>query len=656
MRSTLLFIIVIFLLAGCSLFPRAASPTPTLPPTREIPAYTPVPTVTRPAFPTPFSSVEVNTPYPTPAQKILPENISLLKELAHWGLGVIQYMTLSSDGKKAAVSTPQGTYLYDLDTLQQVRLLAATGLPVFSPDGRLLAAAGGVWQTSSGERVTALETRRSVQWKFTPDGSAIAIASGGAIEFRSSNDGKIIQTLTVKTGNAIYDFAVSPGGDLVAVGLSDGSAQVFKTSGSEVFSVQPEADAKTSTALLMGVQAVAFSTDGKLFAAATGNGISIYHLPEGSWLRNIKSGAYRLAFSPDGSSLAASDESETIRLWNPVDGKLLHELAGHLNGIKGMAYLPDASTLITAAGDGVIRFWQTRDGKLLKSLAYHSSATYQAVFSPDSKKVASSSCQGIEMRQAANGKLNYRAGEGCVTALAFSSNGQWLAAASPIKEKTSSTTQSLALWNAADGRLIRPFQGLTGPVRSLSFSPDDSLLTAAGSGSEDAYVRVWKVSDGSLVTAINHEGALAEAAFSPDGKLLAARTPSRLLVWQVGDFKLLYQQSLPSILVNLVFAPKGQSLAVADGTSFRLLNPKDGQLLYLFKSAEATCLAYSPDGQLLAMGQPDGSIQIWRSFDWKLAYTLRGPKDSITSLSFSADGWLLSSSAQDGIVRIWGIR
>jgi WD40 repeat protein len=62
--------------------------------------------------------------------------------------------------------------------------------------------------------------------------------------------------------------------------------------------------------------------------------------------------------------------------------------------------------------------------------------------------------------------------------------------------------------------------GHTDEVRSVSFSPDGSLLA---SGSADYTIRLWRVSDGSLVaTLTGHTGGILSVSFSPDGSLLAS--------------------------------------------------------------------------------------------------------------------------------------
>jgi WD40 repeat protein len=69
-------------------------------------------------------------------------------------------------------------------------------------------------------------------------------------------------------------------------------------------------------------------------------------------------------------------------------------------------------------------------------------------------------------------------------------------------------------------------------VRSVSFSPDGSLLA---SGSKDKTIKLWRVSDGSLVrTLTGHTDWVMSVSFSPDGSLLASGSVDKTIkLWQV---------------------------------------------------------------------------------------------------------------------------
>jgi WD40 repeat protein len=68
-----------------------------------------------------------------------------------------------------------------------------------------------------------------------------------------------------------------------------------------------------------------------------------------------------VAFSPDGKLLAAAYGDGYVRLWNPVTGQPvgapLPAYSGPAAGATGVAFSPDGRLLATAGG-GTVRLWQ----------------------------------------------------------------------------------------------------------------------------------------------------------------------------------------------------------------------------------------------------------------------------------------------------------
>ncbi|MCI0460436.1 MAG: protein kinase, partial [Gemmataceae bacterium] len=104
---------------------------------------------------------------------------------------------------------------------------------------------------------------------------------------------------------------------------------------------------------------------------------------------------------------------------------------------------------------------------------------------------------------------------GQVTSVAFSPDGQRLAAAS-----NDGPIGMVKIWEASTGKELLTLKGHTEVVWSVAFSPDGQRLASA---SYDRTVKLWESATGKeLLTFKGHTTAVRSVAFSPDGQRLAS--------------------------------------------------------------------------------------------------------------------------------------
>jgi serine/threonine protein kinase/WD40 repeat protein len=235
-----------------------------------------------------------------------------------------------------------------------------------------------------------------------------------------------------------------------------------------------------------------------------------------------------------------------------------------------------------------------------------------------------------------------------VRGVVFSPDGQTLA---------STMQDEIHLWRVADGELLHVLQGHKADVSSVIFSPDGQFLA---SGSHDHTARLWRVSDASSWRVLGHSAPVLSVAFSPDGEMLAVGTlDNAVYLWRTEDGNLLDTWSHSAPVLSIAFSPDGQTLVSAEAQTgqIRLWRVGAGEQVHLLTghTDDVTSIAFSPAGTTLASaGRQDNTVRLWRLSDGTLLRTLTHPGE-VLSVAFSPDGQTLAVGMSDNTVRLWRV-
>ncbi|MGW0781172.1 protein kinase domain-containing protein [Streptomyces sp. NPDC002913] len=187
------------------------------------------------------------------------------------------------------------------------------------------------------------------------------------------------------------------------------------------------------------------------------------------------------------------------------------------------------------------------------------------------------------------------------------------------------------------------------------FSPDRKLLIRA----EENKVVLWDVVSGRVAKILDgppkgdlQEGFVHALAISPDGKTLAGALAEDLYVWDVPSGRKLDVRK-GGHSGPLAFTPDSKQLVTARPLVLRELPSLRSVVTIDEERTNRETAVFSPDGQLLAVSQMDGSIKLWNAASRRQVVMLKGHRQEVTTLAFHPTAGTLASGSGDGAVRLW---
>jgi WD40 repeat protein len=499
--------------------------------------------------------------------------------------GPLHAVALSPDGRLlAATGLSSRVELWDVaagKVARELRHPAVAGAVAFAPDGKALATADldGVlrlWDPATGAERLRCEGHRGIVRQVTfADGGKLLVSCGGdnSIRVWDATTGKSIgqpghytSTVTALTASAC--------GPKLVTAHADGSVRLW------------ELPACREVARLRGpsggAAAVTFSQDGKLLAVEAGAAVCLWEVDTGRerapapWHPR---GVGTVTFSPDGRTLASAGKAGEICLWDVATQKALREIRARPDMGECLGFVAGGKALLTAGplSNGMAGLWDMSTGRETRSFRTAPNLDRPSLLSADGSTLLVPEGEStLALWDPATGKVRKRlsADSDCVNGdLALGPDGRTVASVG-----NNGTLRILAV--ATDKECLR-IQGVAGRRRRArycpAFSPDGRLVAVASTGA--SAIELWDTATGvnrwPLTGDENgDDDTIRTLVYSPDGKVLAS------VGWTDTTIRL---------------------REVITGRECGRLRFDGGPAAF----------AFSPDGQTLATGWPDGTVLLW---------------------------------------------
>ncbi|MBL9213935.1 MAG: PD40 domain-containing protein [Opitutaceae bacterium] len=335
------------------------------------------------------------------------------------------------------------------------------------------------------------------------------------------------------------------------------------------------------------------------------------------WAASLDDYAIDLAWSPDGSVLAAASASGGVTLFAAATGAVRHALPGHDGGTNALAWQPAApdpeagALLATGGQDGAVRFWRDGTGAPAGEAALGGAwVEHLAWAAPDATPAgapllfATAGRRLVALR--ADAAVAHRFADAPKTLTALAAHSRHVAAA---------YFGGVAVWDAGTFAAAKEFP-YGNAIHALTWSPDGRWLVA---GCQDNAVHLWAPAEDLELQMSGYETKLKELSFSHDSKWLATGGGKDVCVWDCtgagpeGREPLLLPHQARVCAVAFQHRHGLLASAAADG-EFCLWSPtrKNPLLAEVRMPSTATKFAWRADDSLLAVGTEKGALFVFQ--------------------------------------------
>lgn len=325
------------------------------------------------------------------------------------------------------------------------------------------------------------------------------------------------------------------------------------------------------------------------------------------WAATLDDYVIDLAWSPDGSLLAAAAQSGSVTLYDAATGAVKHALRGHEDGTNCLAWQPGTQPLLATGGqDGCVRLWnpvtgaQTAETSLGSAWVEHLCWTGPFLF-------AAAGRQLVALRPDGSTAHTFAAAPKTLSALAARGDGTALATA---------CFGHVAIWNTRTFAAEKEFS-YGNAIYALTWSSDHRWLVA---GCHDNAVHLWAPAEDLELHMSGYETRLKELSFSHDSKWLATGGGRDACVWDCsgagpeGREPMMLPHSARVVAVGFQHAHGLLASGAADG-EFSLWAPARKNPLFaeVKMPSAATKFAWRSDDALLAVGTEKGQLFVFKT-------------------------------------------
>lgn len=325
----------------------------------------------------------------------------------------------------------------------------------------------------------------------------------------------------------------------------------------------------------------------------------------------VEGGVTSLNPSPDRSeAIVGTTQSYVYRL-RVADLKYVLVCENHSNTVTAITFPPDSSDrFATCSEDGTVRMWDLSDYSVL--------------------------CKG------------YCRDGGTPLCIAFAMECL-ITGWSDGKIRTFDGETGELLWSLSDVH--------RGGVTAIQVSHNQRFLMTGGEG---GHVRIWDIKSREMVSHMKEHSdrVTCISIFDDDAHAVTGSKDRLILCWDLRMEKRVasLRQRMGGVNDMALYLDQMQVVSVGQERRLTFWDLRDTEPTHAIQlSAEATALALSRDGKLLATGGKDQMIRLWSFEGGRFIQDGMGHSGTISRIVFSPDDRQMVSVGEDGCILIWNV-
>jgi len=372
------------------------------------------------------------------------------------------------------------------------------------------------------------------------------------------------------------------------------------------------------------------------------------------WQTRLPITQLRALVHDGGNLLAVGGRSSRIALLDLATGRPVATRLGQENDLASLDLLPGKAELASTGNGGDVRLWSLQQPPPPVQLGGY--------WTPAGG--------GRTLRLSADGRLLAATAAAGVTRLVQTASGRTIADLPEVGAPVGFTPDSQSLWVlAGENQLARravddplkDAQSVTLPLRPFIAAASGDCQWVACLDREAGLVIV-DTRSGQVSPVIRTEHRYPWwAVISPDGRHLATGgVDTKVRLWELPSGRKLAEWKPARESVNAAFSPDGRLLALAQNTGTLEVVDRASQrtvATLVTSSGNLQAVAFAPDGRRLFLGGRDGTLHVIDTAPWRELTQLKavatGQPGSLARNTLSADGKILAGYTESGVIRLW---